>query len=409
MGYPFLFFGRRPEEWQASVEMPYRLQFVEPVSADARLRIAKAMAEVLARNRDLLTRGIAQWRWSGQWAFMTFLEPRSHEFDAFFGAVDAAFRSIDRAAALEAAVFEGNPQGGDHPWDAWTLKQRRNAPPVPDGVRPGEEDPAFTAAFEAEVSAAFEAQTMADARDEAPMVDLSWRKIPSEPWPPAAPQQAPEAAVTSLLAKGKAIERYITRAGVTVGLYRGGVRYLGPNGKVKSKATRSHGNQAWMSPDGKRLYINNGLEMLRLALPEGTAVDLPCPLHLRQLQFLEVAAGQLLCHSFGHLYLFSETDAGFNQSAELALESFDPIVVCDGRLVILKGGAGLPSDLIAIGPGSLRLLSKVPLWITEARSVMGPEGTPRTLLLRDPDCTYEVTNLAEVLSATERIKPLQLL
>jgi hypothetical protein len=393
MGYPFLLFGRRPNDWHTSVEHPYRVCFENPPDAAARLAIAKAFGRALADGAA--EKGISPWRWNDAWAFFSFVEPSrdaDDPVDVFFNGVESALRAVHRAAPLKEAVFEGvsGSEWGEHEWDAWTQTKRKN--PLEAPAERGDADPAFDQALTEAIAAARAEQ--AKRKTQAPSFVVTLREIPATDWPkekPAVPEASDEA--KALLAGGKKIERYLTRGGVTVGLYKWGVRYVNAKGKAKSKATLSHSNYAWLSPDGSRLLISNGgYDAWRIALPSGDANLFKVPLALGRFDYVEVAHDQLLCGQLGKLYLAAETPTGAEQVAELEVGEFSRfLVACGGRLIVVGRSFGESSEIVAVGKGTLTRAAEVPRWVVDVHS------TERELYVRDPNSAYEVTNVSDVL------------
>jgi hypothetical protein len=403
MSYPFLFFGRRPDDWHTSVEHPYRLRFATSPDAEARRQVAAAFARALVDNGAADAKGIAPWHWAGDWAFLTFTEPPSsgEPPDTFFNLVDAAFRAVHRAAPLREAVFEGAIDEGGHAWDVWTRKRRKAPPSPPEGER-GVADPAFDDALTAALESAAAEKAAREREQASALVAMSavWQKVSAEAWPtdppPADPE--PDGAVKALLAQGKKIERYLTRAGVTVGLYKWGVRYVGKNGKVKAKATHSHGNHAWLAPEGSYVLVDDGLVALRLELPGGEARALRSALHWRNMTFHEVAGGQWLADGLRSIHLGVQTATSIDDLATVNVDSSpDLYPACGGRLVVVSESVGETVQIVAVAKAKLHALPKSRLRVVDARSVAAPDGTQR-LLVRDPNrVVYELANLPEIL------------
>ena len=381
MTFPFRFYGREPAEWHTSVEQPYRLRFVEPLDEVARLQIAGAIARVFAEGRVLP--GASPWRWAGDRAVMTVCDPANER--AWLEAVEDLLRAVHRVAPLQEAVFEGAEGEGHHAWDDWTLRQSRTPYPVDDRVPMP--DPIFDRALADALDAARAVVAHRDhAAAEARAARLSLTSRPTDGWPEL-PAELVDPATEAMLSEGKEIERWLVRDGVVVALYKSGLRYIGVNGKARVKATRSHGNRAWLAPGGTHVIVENGIDLLRLTLPEGVATTFPKPIPGFQLAPHDVVHDQLAVRTLSGVMLVRETEEGLEVASELELTSFDRLVpACAGRLLlVVRWGE---AEVLAVGAGSLRSVAAIPFTVTEVRS------SADKLYFREPNGTREVTNLA---------------
>ncbi|HEY5933587.1 MAG TPA: hypothetical protein VIU61_03100 [Kofleriaceae bacterium] len=381
MTFPFRFYGREPTEWHTSVEQPYRLRFVEPLDEVARLQIAGVIAPVFAEGRVLP--GTTPWRWAGDRAVMTVCDPANER--AWLDAVEELLRAVHSVAPLQEVVFEGAQGDGNHAWDDWTLRQSRTPYPVDDRVPMA--DPTFDRALAAALDDSRAAVAHRDhAAAEARAARLSLTSRPTDRWPELANEPI-DPATHAMLSEGKEIERWLVRDGVVVALYKSGLRYIGVNGKARMKATRSHGNRAWLAPGGSHVIVENGIDLLRLTLPEGVATTFPKPIPGFQLAPHEVAHDQLAVRTLSGVMLVHETEGGLEVASEVELAGFDRLVpACAGRLLlVVRWGE---AEVLAVGPGSLRSVGAIPFTIMDVR------GSATELVFREPNGIREVTNLA---------------
>jgi hypothetical protein len=387
MSFPFRFYGRDPVDWQSSVEQPYRLRFVEPLDEVARLQIAGVIAPVFAEGR--VFPGASSWRWAGDRAVMTVCDPPNER--EWLDAIDDLLRAVHRVAPLQEVVFEGAHGEGRHAWDDWTVRQSRQPYPVDDRV------PMADATFDRALAVALdEARAAKSDRDDAAAAARAARLAvtsrPTDRWPEA-PAESVDPAMQALLSEGKSIERWLARDGVVVALYKSGLRYVGASGKAKVKATRSHGNRAWLAPGGTHVIVENGVDLMRLTLPDGVAEAFPKPIPGFQLAPIDVAHDQLAVRTLSGVMLVREAEDSFEIVSEIELASFDRLLpACDGRLLlVVRWGE---TEVLTIGPSSLHSSATIPFTVTDVRSTDGE------LLFREPNGTREVTNLATLLDGS---------
>ncbi|MCC7541910.1 MAG: hypothetical protein IT379_37165 [Deltaproteobacteria bacterium] len=139
--FPFLFFGRRPGDWAegANTGHGYEVRFQTPPDKQTRLAIAAAFEGAL-RDGPVRTSDADQpWLWAGHWALFNVGETRSPKgADAFFDAMEKAFRAIHEVAPLAEVVFMGVRERGTGDWDRWSLGQQEGPsrdPHFPDYLR----------------------------------------------------------------------------------------------------------------------------------------------------------------------------------------------------------------------------------------------------------------------------------
>jgi hypothetical protein len=124
LSWPFLFYGRRPNDWAegANDGHLYELRFAGPPDTGA---VAAAFERAL--HEGVAQAAPAPWRWSGPWALFSVGERRSGRPDAFFDAMERVLNAIHAASPLAEVVFWGARAPGTHPWDLWSLATQ----PVP--------------------------------------------------------------------------------------------------------------------------------------------------------------------------------------------------------------------------------------------------------------------------------------
>ncbi|MEJ7598270.1 MAG: hypothetical protein WKG01_10200 [Kofleriaceae bacterium] len=216
------------------------------------------------------------------------------------------------------------------------------------------------------------------------MTDTRIDHHPTTDWPDL-PQELIDPAIQHALGAGITVERWLSRDGVVVALFKHGLRYLA-NGEVKTLATRSHGNRAWLARGGSHLLIENGIDLLRVTLPDGKATTFPKPIPGFQLVPIDVAGDQLAARTLSGVLLLHETDDGLEITAELELVGTGPLLAaCNGRLLLMPRAR--ETELVAVGPGILRSIGTLPFAVSDLRCSID------RLIVREPAGLHAVFNL----------------
>jgi hypothetical protein len=139
--YPFLFYGRRPQDWSEGHE--YELLFMRVPHESERRQLASLF------EKDLENGPVEPepdpWEWAGRAVVLRVAERgNGNPVDVFFEGMASWLGNVNALVALQQVEMRNRRGDGNHPWDAWSL-QHSPQPQRADAGTPAP-DPKFEAA-----------------------------------------------------------------------------------------------------------------------------------------------------------------------------------------------------------------------------------------------------------------------
>lgn len=120
--YPFLYFGRVPDDWRDTTHF-WQLRFLSPPGPDERARVARLVSGI---NRGSVFSAY-RFQWSGCWvAFLAdeHVSATSAGYQKLFDGFASLFVQIHEIAPLAEVVHANSTARGVGEWDRWTHEQR---------------------------------------------------------------------------------------------------------------------------------------------------------------------------------------------------------------------------------------------------------------------------------------------